>query len=518
MQSWPASGSGRGAVLSIKKNVIANYLGSGWAALMGLAFIPVYIKYLGMEAYGLIGMYAMLQASLAIVDAGMTPTLTREISRFTGGENSAQSIRDLLRTMELAGLSIALVYVGVIWHAAEWLTTSWLKVESLPITVVSESVIIMGIVIATRIIEGLYRGAIIGLQKQVLFNAINVGIATLRNFGAAMVLAWWSPTITAYFLWQGFVSVIAVMSLSYFVYRHIPATTRPGKFSSTELKRVWRFAAGIFTTTCLAFLLTQIDKMLLSRILTLKEFGNYNLAATIANSLMLLVIPISQAHYPRITELQSQNQPESVKKVFHQGAQLITVIVGSASCVLFFFGEIIIGLWTGNEELGRQTAALTKILTIGTMLNSFMNMPYLLQLSNGITHYAAAVNFVSAIILIPAILIITPKYGAIGAAFIWPILNSFYVFIFSPFIFKTIYPTERYKWYAEDLFKPFVVAFLITLSFWLFKPVFTGKFYNGLFILTSGFAALIGSVFAADILRMKIRTIIQPANKTGDTF
>ena len=67
----------------LKRNLIANYLGQGWAALMGLAFIPLYIKYLGIEAYGLIGLFALLQAWLSLLDMGMTPTLGREMARFT---------------------------------------------------------------------------------------------------------------------------------------------------------------------------------------------------------------------------------------------------------------------------------------------------------------------------------------------------------------------------------------------------------------------------------------------------
>ena len=69
----------------IKRNLIANFLGQGWTALMGLAFIPVYIKYLGIEAYGLIGIFAVLHAWLTLLDVGMTPTLGREMARFTGG-------------------------------------------------------------------------------------------------------------------------------------------------------------------------------------------------------------------------------------------------------------------------------------------------------------------------------------------------------------------------------------------------------------------------------------------------
>jgi hypothetical protein len=76
----------------LKRNLIANYLGQGWRALMGLAFIPLYIRYLGIDAYRLIGIYAILTAWPGLLDLGMRPALGREMTRFTGGVHDAQSI------------------------------------------------------------------------------------------------------------------------------------------------------------------------------------------------------------------------------------------------------------------------------------------------------------------------------------------------------------------------------------------------------------------------------------------
>ena len=92
--------------MSLKKNVIANYFGQGWQALMSLVFVPLYIKYLGMEAYGLIGIFAVLQAWLVLLDMGMKPAMAREMARFTGGAHNAQSIRDLLRSRTISRRAI----------------------------------------------------------------------------------------------------------------------------------------------------------------------------------------------------------------------------------------------------------------------------------------------------------------------------------------------------------------------------------------------------------------------------
>ena len=185
--------------MSLRRNVIANYLGQGWAAAMGLAFVPLYIRYLGMEAYGLIGLFALMQAWLGLLDMGMTPTLGREMARFTAGARSAQSIRNLLRSLEIVCFSVAIAIGIVVWAASGWLASDWLKADRLSAGVVQSAIAVMALVIALRFVEALYRGALFGLQRQVWFNAVNAAIATLRGVGAIVVLAGISTTLEAFF-------------------------------------------------------------------------------------------------------------------------------------------------------------------------------------------------------------------------------------------------------------------------------------------------------------------------------
>ena len=113
---------------------------------MGLAFVPIYIKFLGVEAYGLIGIFAMLQAWLTLLDMGMTPVLNREMARFGGGAHSAQSIRDLLRSIETVGVLIAVAIAVTIWVGSGWLASEWLKADKLPLEAVIKAFEIMGAV------------------------------------------------------------------------------------------------------------------------------------------------------------------------------------------------------------------------------------------------------------------------------------------------------------------------------------------------------------------------------------
>lgn len=442
----------------LKHNLIANYLGQGWSAVMGLAFIPIYIRYLGMEAYGLIGLFAVMQAWLVLLDMGMTPALSREMARFTGGDHSAQSIRDLLRSIEVVGCVVSAVIAIGIWAASGWLASDWLKAERLPVDVVAQAFAIMGAVTALHFIENIYRSSIVGLQRQILLNVVTSTIATLRGLGAVGVLAWVSPTIEAFFIWQGLLSIVTVVILAVVLYQALPASPQRACFSWPALIGVWHFAAGMMAITFLSILLMQTDKILLSRLLTLEYFGYYSLAAVVANSLYMLAGPIDLAFFPRFTALASRGDQPSLISTYHMGAQLITVFVGSAAIVLMVFGDIVLTLWTRDAALAKSVAPLVAILALGTLFNCFMHMPYQLQLSHGWTSLTIRVNIVAILFLLPAIFWAASKYGAMGAAWVWVVLNASYVLFAIHFMFRRLLTTEKWHWYWRDVTIPLVAA------------------------------------------------------------
>ena len=220
-----------------RKNIIANYLGQGWTVFLGLAFIPLYIKYLGIESYGLIGLFAAIQVWLSLLDMGITPTLNREMALYSAGTHSPQSICNLLRSLEVICFSLAAFIAMGVWMASGYLASDWLRVEKLPIVVVTQAISVMAFVVALRFIEGIYRSSLLGLQRQVWLNGANVVFATLRHGGVIAVLLWVSPTIQAFFFWQALISLLTVLVFATSVHRTLPKPPTPPKFSRKALCR-----------------------------------------------------------------------------------------------------------------------------------------------------------------------------------------------------------------------------------------------------------------------------------------
>lgn len=487
--------------MSLKRNVLANYIGQGYAAIMSLAFVPLYIKYLGIEAYGLIGIFAMLQAWLGLLDMGMKPTLAREMAKFTGSGHDAQSIWDLLRTIEIIAVGMAALIGLGIWMASGWLATSWVQADQIPTNVVARAFTLMGLVTAVRFVESIYTSSIAGLQRQVLQNVVTSIMATLRGLGAVGVLVWVAPTIEVFFIWQALMSLATVLVFIIVIYRILPSPLHAARFSVPALLGIRRFATGMLGITLLVLLLTQTDKMLLSRILTLEAFGYYAFAGVIAGGLFLMTAPIAAAFYPRFTELFTRQDNVALVKSYHLGAQLVTILVGSAALILMVFADRILLLWTADSALTAQVAPIMIVLALGNFLNAIMWMPYQMQLAHGWTLLTIQINTVAVVLLVPAILWVVPIYGAIGAAWVWVVLNVGYCVIGVNFMYRRILSAEKWYWYRADVLIPIAVAATIALlSRWVL-PVGLGKVGELSVLLVSSGCVVIAAAISAPLVR-----------------
>lgn len=441
-----------------RRNLIASYLGQICVAVMGLAFIPIYIEYLGIEAYALIGFFALLQTVLSLLDVTMTPTLGREMARFTAGISSANAVRDLLRTIEFIIGAIAIFFLSALALGANWIAGSWLKSSELPVATVSNAILIMGIVVALRFLESIYRSCIIGMQHHILFHSLNSTMAVIRNIGAVLVLVSISASIEAFFLWQGVVSLVSLVLMAYATYANIPTINRVARLSLSAVRSIWQFARGMLIIALLSLLLTQIDKILLSTLIPLDEYGSYTLAAVVAGSLYMVLAPVTSVLYPRLCELLSQNLHEQFAETYHHAAQMVSVLAGSVAVLFIVYADTILLIWTQDEEIVSSTSSILSLLMIGNLLNGIMHIPYYAQLAHGWTSLTIRINLICIAAFVPLIFWVTPRYGGEGAAWVWVALNSTYFLLGVQFMYRRILVLEKWRWYISDVLMPLLAS------------------------------------------------------------
>ena len=499
--------------MSVKANVISNYVGQITIAVLNFIFIPTYIKYIGVEAYGLVGMFAVLQIALNSFDAAIIPLLSREMSCYLGGGKSLESIRNLLRTSEIICLIIGILFSAIISLTANFFANNWFIVENLSKDIVAQAIIIAVFVVALRAMEDLYKGALMGLQKQVTQNIVAVITSLFRFVGVIYALEYYEASIKTFYYWQLLSSIITVALYIIITYKQLPNMLSLAKFSYNEIKDNKDFSLGSFFYAITNFVSNQTDKILISKFISLKDIGYYTLALNITNVLGMISSPVYLAFYPKIVTLKTQGNNEEAAKCFHLLNQIVNLTCSVGAFSLVFYGKYIIGFWTQNLELTDNVTPYLWLLAIGMLFFTNTSILMLIPYISGKPIVCAKIATLGILLIFISTLPLILKFGAFGAAYGY-IIQNLCIFLAFPFCFNCYLKSEQKTWFFKDVMIPNLVTLTLFYISSLFNIVKTPDL-KGIesAILIACFILFISS-FTCNEIRIKIFEYFTKRNKS----
>ncbi len=429
----------------------------GSTVIFSIVFVPFYIRYLGLESYGLVGFYVSIQAGLILLDLGMRSALSRTASIEVHNKVS-QNFCDLLRSIEIISFVIFSCIVMIFILVTDWMAGSWFNLVDLSEDQVALALNFLGLTVGFRFLESIYTAILIGLQRQEWMNICIAVFALMRGLGAIFVLMIVSPSIEMFFLWQAVVGFVLVLTLAVSAYRFLNVSVFAGSFSLLALKSVWKYAAGVTVGTILGVIVVQTDRLLLSTLLTLEEYGYYSLAIIISAPLLTLVAPITQSLFPKLCQLFASDNFDDMAGYFHYGTQLVTIFVGTASIILIVFAEPIISIWLSDAHLAQRISALVQILSIGNLLLAFTRLIGQVAYACNWTSLFVYINAVLVLIIIPSLFLVVPKFGPLGAAYIWVMYNFLALCVSGYLFFSRYLSKEAFPWIFNDILRPLIPA------------------------------------------------------------
>ena len=263
-----------------------------------------------------------------------------------------------------------------------------------------------------------------------------------------------------------------------------------------RLKSVLNFSLIIAFTSSVWVLVTQTDKLVLSKILPLAEYGYFTLAVLVASGVMVISGPVSGAIMPRMSKLEAEGDHAGLIRVYRQATQLVSVLAGAASITVAFCAEPLLWAWTGDRSLAHQAAPVLILYALGNGILAVAAFPYYLQYAKGDLHLHFIGNTVFVLILIPAIIWAASQYGGVGAGYIWLGMNLISFVVWLPLVHHKFEPGLNVKWYSQDVLVILLAAAIAGYCLSLILPQsdnrgmqFTEVVVTGVFVLLASTAA-----------------------------
>jgi O-antigen/teichoic acid export membrane protein len=442
----------------VVRDLFSNAAAQAWAALLTLVFVPVYLRLLGTEAYGVIAFFTALQAAFAFLDLGLSATATREFATQRDRPHEPSSAF-LLVTLERVYGGIGVAIALGIAALSHWIATEWLNAPGLNPTSVTIATLAFGLSVAVRWPTALYAGVLRGQGRHLALNTAQISIATIRHVGAATALVTVSPSVTTFTLWQAIAACVELGWLRMAAWLPVRRVHPDLSSAHDVLRRVWRFSAAVTLASTLATILKQADKLVLSGAVPVREMAYYGVASMLATTVFIVVVPFQNTALPVLTKLWHDGDQIALAAAFHRYAQLVAFVASPVASVLVFFAPDLLWVWTRAPDVAENAAKVLVLLGLAGMLNTMMHMPYALQLACGLTGVAIWNNAVSVLLFVPVSIWSIGRLGIVGPALTWCVFNVGYYSITPIFIHRRVLRGHLWNWRLNDTL-PFMVGSL----------------------------------------------------------
>jgi hypothetical protein len=133
-----------------------------------------------------------------------------------------------------------------------------------------------------------------------------------------------------------------------------------------------------------------------------------------------------------------------------------------------------------------------------------MHMPYALQLAPGWTSIGVTITVSMVALLLPLLLLTATRYGGLGAASIWALLNVAYLGVGLPWTHARLLKGEAGTWLLSDIGRPLLGALGVAAAVRLLFPHAASTLQAVALVL----AAAVASMAAALLLAPASRALV----------
>lgn len=384
--------------------------------------VPIYLYFLGAESFGIVGLYVSIQAFFGLMDFGLPITANRQISVLRATNGSGRDIAKLVRAFEIIILAVALIGAGLSAAAAPWISENWLNPVMLSPATISIALMMAGGSAALRFPCAFYANVLFAFDRHLAPNVVSAIAAYTRVILAVVLLSLFEPSLELFFISQLIVNGIELVALQFMAWRGIggAALTAP---DWQQFKKSIGLTVSLSLISLTAFALSQIDKLILTKLLPLTEFGIYSVAYALAMGILPLSYSIGNAIFPELSRLKAKAVSRELGDRLSKALRLTLVLVGPAATFLITQSngyEGVLGLFTPEA---RAVSLLLPLLAAGSLFQAFVVLPHAYRIAAGEPQYILWIN--AALIFPYGIFVYfgAQEWGLVGACWAFIAMN-----------------------------------------------------------------------------------------------
>ncbi|MBI3230929.1 MAG: flippase [Burkholderiales bacterium] len=427
----PAANSGwrhrlqQNAMLAkLMRNIGWNLLGQVAPLLTALVAIPILIKGIGNERFGLLSIGWMLVGYFSFFDFGLGRALTQVLAQKLATTRPADTSREQWQreqTQLIWSGMLLMLGLGCVVALLLALTVTPLvsQVLNVPPALQAEAragiwwlvLALPSVVVATGL-----RGVLEAHHAFKLLNLVRTPLGVLTFAGPLLVLPW-SQRIDDMFAVLCLVRYLTTILFLLACQRVQGGFWQIG-FARELLPDLLRFSGWMTVSNIVGPLMINLDRLLIGALLSLAAVTHYTTPFEMMTRMLVLPGAVAGVYFPLFAQHWKLGELAQMRRLLWQGTRYLGLLMAAISAVVLVFAPLILQLWL-SPEFAEKSSTVLRLLAVGVLLNGLANLPYALVQGMGRSKVTAQFHLFECVCYLPLLYLLLKLWGINGVALAW---------------------------------------------------------------------------------------------------
>jgi O-antigen/teichoic acid export membrane protein len=356
----------------IVRNTALNFFGLVVPLAVGFVTIPMVVRALGTERFGILALVWVVFGYFGLFDLGLGRTTTRYVADCLGRDETGK-LPAYLWTTVLLQTAIGAAAAVLLQISAPLIVRRFLNI---PAGFQAETILTLRLVgwsLPIMFVSSSFRGALEAAQRFDLVNAVkvplNVLFYVLPLLGVA--LGYSLPGIVVLLV----LSRVAAMAVwGAMDLRVLPALRARPVLRRELVRPLFSFSGWLGLSGILYAVTTSIDRLVIGSLLTVEAVTYYSAPYEAINRIGVVPGSLSMVLFPAFSALDAARRMEKIEALFARSTKFLLLSTGPVFVLLMFFAGDGLRLWLGPDFAARSTFVV-QALAAGFLVNTVIAVP-----------------------------------------------------------------------------------------------------------------------------------------------
>jgi O-antigen/teichoic acid export membrane protein len=385
--------------------------GQAAQVLVLVVALPLLVRTLGAETYGVLNVVLVAVAYLTLLNCGLAQGLTK-LGAEALGRGASREIPALFWTSTAAVGVLGLAGAALLAVAAPLLVERVFAIPASLAGPATSALRVGALAVPTAILILNFNGVLDAHHRFDLTNSLRP-LATIFNTLlplAAGLAGAGLGTMVGLITAKNAVFAVLLFALAW---AFVPAIHGGPRWDPAVARRLFTFAGWTALLSPSVVVLGTLDRLLIGVVLGMKALTYYAVPQQITNTLGGLVLSVMPVLYPTFSRLFEADRAR-MRSLHREAAGCIALGLGLACFLLAVCGREILTVWMGRDF--GASAPVLEILSLGLFLSSIHPVTSTLLQGTRYVRLVVAITYVTFAVQATLVWVLMGRWGVLGAA------------------------------------------------------------------------------------------------------